>query len=62
MAGWISVKDRLPEDGEYVLTYNEDDIGYEIGMRYYIKGAFIAGCVNRDVTHWMPLPEPPKGE
>lgn len=37
-SGWISVKDRLPETRDNVLTYTKHD----------------------KVTHWMPLPEPPK--
>lgn len=57
---WISVKDRLPEDGVRVLTACDDGI-----VRLNInKGGFPA-VINRqhkfsDVTHWMPLPEPPK--
>lgn len=29
----------------------------------YDKGGFVEGHIyTDDVTHWMPLPEPPKGE
>jgi len=65
---WISVKDRAPEDGKIVLVtdgriigisscYSEDEshryiinFGYYIGNEAHIE----------NVTHWMPLPEPPK--
>ena len=64
---WISVKDRLPPYGERVLVVNE---AYE-AERGYTK--YNCGVTVRDphldftfwghkVTHWMPLPEPPKGE
>ena len=55
---WISVKDRLPEKYEEVLVYS---------AKYGVQVDWIAD--NTDylwwnygelVTHWMPLPEPPK--
>lgn len=60
---WISVKERLPEEGEDVLAYLGEGI-FEIC--WMLKG----GCwETRDayldadaVTHWQPLPEPPKEE
>lgn len=53
--GWISVKDRLPDVGKFVLIYNEIN-----GVRLdYHDGATFGYY---DVTHWMPLPQPPKGE
>ena len=73
---WIPVTERLPSDcGEdWVLAFVVEDTGYklipkvaeyrkELGDWYCVDlgwlgqdhhGAFI-------VTHWMPLPEPPKG-
>ena len=52
---WISVKDRLPDVGKFVLIYNEINgvlLDYHDGATF---GYY-------DVTHWMPLPQPPKGE
>lgn len=65
--GWISVKDRLPPYGERVLVVNE---AYET-ERGYTK--YNCGVTVREphldftfwghkVTHWQPLPKPPKGE
>lgn len=62
---WISVKDRLPEYGLRVLAAHDDGV-VRIGIS---KGYFPAVVTKRqdtkafgfaEVTHWMPLPEPPK--
>lgn len=70
---WISVKDRLPEDGENVLiwyeyfrygSYNRMYTTYEIAYQYNGHWAG-AGCSlgqKARVFAWMPLPEPPKGD
>lgn len=51
---WISVTERLPSDGVYVLAYSADD-DY---MCVEAKHKFAAF----QITHWMPLPMPPKQE
>lgn len=50
---WIPVTERLPDIGIEVLVYSEDD---GICVDYYDGDSF---CYY-GVTHWMPLPEPPK--
>ncbi len=60
---WISVKDRLPEKEGTYLTYTENEqIHIDCFCIYPNHGTkfFVGG--NGKVTHWMPLPEPPKGE
>ena len=70
---WISVKDRLPEDGEHVLiwyeyyrygSYNRMYTTYEIAYQYngHWTGAGDSLGQLARVFAWMPLPEPPKGE
>lgn len=69
---WISVKDRLPENGEYVLCwyeyfrygdFNAMFAAYGIGYCYNGHwGGEVANGTKARVLAWMPLPEPPKGE
>lgn len=57
---WISIEERLPDNGETVLTV--DNEGYMIVASWYeLGGWFLPVCRANPVTHWMPLPEPPKG-
>lgn len=73
---WISVKDRLPDNKEHdwVLAQVVEDNGYmDIPrvMEYrQLKNDWFEdsyGWLSNHnglftVTHWMPLPQPPKGE
>ena len=69
---WISVKERLPEkngeylcrwtnksvsDAEYESTYGSFGYWFEFWEDEYKEWISYDG-----ITHWMPLPEPPKGE
>lgn len=61
---WISVKKRLPENYVDVIVYDAISGGMfpaAIGSsgEWEIPG-FRADAFN--FTHWIPLPEPPKGE
>lgn len=59
---WISVKDRLPDNDDKVLCCTRTAKGIQnIIIGYYMDGMWRCG-MNNNVTHWMPLPEPPKGE
>lgn len=70
---WISVKDRLPEyntkrqneivivsgfeDGERYVHYAEP---HAYGKKEKAEDIFtVPGWSKMNVTHWMPLPEPP---
>ena len=57
---WISVEDRLPEESGWYLVNIITPFDLEfISLSHYSKGY---GWKNSDtVTHWMPLPEAPKG-
>lgn len=54
---WISVEDRLPELGIWVLTF---DGASGIWIGYCFDGVWIIQGAISTVTHWMPLPEPPE--
>ena len=63
MSEWISVKDRLPQVKEDVLIY--DSHHRNIYKAWYIgdidvwfSNEYLPQFIN--ITHWMPLPEPPK--
>ena len=53
MTEWISVKDRLPEAMQRVLTYHKRGA---IRLHRWIMAD------KEDFTHWMPLPEPPNAK
>ena len=72
---WISVEDKLPPHNHDVLVYRpdmamkilvdnyygyygEDDAEWHEGWAKYGKDIHN----NPLITHWMPLPQPPKGE
>ena len=56
---WISVKDRLPEQGEEAICIAADG---DMMIGKYTEWGWMFPCYFEDLTHWMPLPEPPKGE
>ena len=63
---WISVDDRLPEEKVncivyYKHAYCDNDDYWAIGTCFYDGNKFQMHWSYK-VTHWMPLPEPPKGE
>lgn len=70
MSNWISVKDRQPEKSGRYLVYIKTRGGFsdcrttEYSARHKAFNAFdILEDIRYafdDVTHWMPLPEPPE--
>ena len=64
MSEWISVKDRLPEVGQYVQLGNENHYFVDRGKlssagNWLIFRSATNAPLDR-FTHWMPLPEPPE--
>ena len=61
---WISVKDRLPQvKGEYVLIYDSHHRNiykawYVGDIDVWFSNEYLPQFIN--ITHWMPLPKPPK--
>ena len=59
---WISVDQRLPKDGEEALVY-AGNRGVMIGLYDSVLQVWLDyECCGLKVTHWQPLPEPPKKE
>lgn len=61
---WISVEDRWPDTaGDYIVygRFTRDcPKGVDVGSFYKKRRRFYnRGIITKDVTHWMPLPEPP---
>ena len=64
---WISVKDRLPEVGGYVVCIaKRNPFSRFMPMVARIeKNGWVNPMTEQyisEVTHWMPMPNPPKGE
>lgn len=63
---WISVGERLPEDGQKVIAAFKNAGGVIVDQARYSNGEFDfaswAYVWHENITHWMPMPEPPKEE
>lgn len=69
---WIAVSERLPDkDGEYLVRFADKSItNVEYESKFGSFGYWLAIMWGEDadwypyvgITHWMPLPQPPKGE
>ncbi|WP_097335854.1 DUF551 domain-containing protein [Escherichia coli] len=66
--GWISCSERMPEDTKMLLAFSQGEIvaAYwnwvvnPIDYKKYRAFTYLSGHILDDVTHWMPLPEPPQ--
>lgn len=57
-SGWISVKEKLPGEGIWVLVWEKQGFAYNDKL---VSGVWQIGANNGAIiTHWMPLPEGPK--
>ena len=57
--GWISVKERLPEEKWCYIVYEPNDVDaayYDKRRWSFLRDDYM--CVN--VTHWKKLPNPPQ--
>lgn len=64
---WIDVKDKLPDNDDFVIVAIYDENGdtpfWETNFGWYFDRAecWIVDTHQRtDILYWMPLPEPPK--
>ncbi|HCP9584571.1 TPA: DUF551 domain-containing protein [Escherichia coli] len=65
---WISCSERMPEDTKMLLAFSQGQIvaAYwnwvmsPIDYKKYRAFTYLSGNILDDVTHWMPLPEPPQ--
>jgi hypothetical protein len=57
MSGWISVEEKLPEIGSFVICFG---LVYKTLRGVYVAVYYPDTFFERCVTHWQPLPEPPK--
>lgn len=68
---WVSIKDNKPKkNGYYLCWWMKDRCGnretWQIDKLYWEDNLWLlhhnSFKIVTNVTHWMPLPEPPKGE
>lgn len=71
MSEWVSVKDELPASSQFVIARSigavDDEIQTGTIILYYSTAFPLSQRFQSQhrashvtVTHWMPLPEPPK--
>ena len=55
---WVGVENQLPEEDVRVLVYIDSERSYtKIDTDRMLNGKWVRW--GTDVSHWMPLPEPP---
>ena len=63
MSEWISVESRLPEDNMKVLIYLRTNHTSWVDTSYFSESYWMdedEESIDYYISHWMPLPEPPK--
>ena len=62
MSEWIAVKDQLPtEAGTYLICAVEHGLLPRVSIAKYGTHFYMTGRMAYwEVTHWMPLPNPPE--
>ena len=56
---WIPVTERLPEQGQEVIVYDGGVLKPKVFCYLFWNKNYDSWA---RITHWMPLPEPPKEE
>lgn len=61
MSDWISIEEQLPKPLQRVIVFDRDGFGALSGRMsrtglWYLEGDIDTSA---DITHWMPLPDPP---
>lgn len=73
---WISVEDELPDLGKFVLVcsanhqtvftatleHSQNPYFEDNEEGYFWEGRNLTSLALADISHWMPLPEPPRLE
>lgn len=66
MSGWIKCSEQMPEETDDIIVACSDGIVMS-GISYSRRKGFYIAALGydsdepvTDVTHWMPLPEPPE--
>lgn len=58
---WISVEERLPDkDGTYIILVPMSNGPFVDADQYTIGNGWYEWGNDSGITHWMPLPEPPR--
>ena len=68
---WIPIEQQEPQESDYYLVFfpASEEFGNEdiIDICFWWYDSFVGGGISYEeskmkYTHWMPLPEPPKGK
>jgi len=69
MSEWISIKEKSPNLGQACIVAKPGEIlGFSqwgskdvhFGRWTFIHAPMYAQWLGEEITHWMPMPEPPK--